>query len=248
MSLGPLELAMLAAAGLVAGFVNVVAGGGSLLTMPLMVFLGLPEGVANATARVAIFVQNVSAVTRYRRSGQLDLGAVKLLVPPALLGAALGAAVASRMPDTGIRALLGWVMLGCAVLVVWNPRPKTSEVKRAPSRLRVWPMMFAIGLYGGLIQAGVGYLLLAGLTFVAGLPLLQANILKVVVVFAYTPIALVVFFTEGKVDLIAATALSIGQAIGGWLGASAALKRGERLIRGMLVVAVVGSAVKLLWG
>jgi uncharacterized membrane protein YfcA len=234
----------LAGAGFVAGFVNVVAGGGSLLVMPLLVFLGVPEGTANGTTRVAIFVQNAVAAVAYGRRGELDFGMAKKLVPPAMLGALAGGLIGVRLSDAGVRVLLGWVMLGCAALAVWNPRPAA----RAPAHgwLRVWPLMLGVGLYGGLIQAGVGYLILAGLTLVASVPLLQANIQKVVLVFAYTPIALLVFSSEGKVDYVLGAVLALGQALGGWFGALAALERGERLIRALLVLAVLASALKLL--
>ncbi|MGD8861544.1 MAG: sulfite exporter TauE/SafE family protein [Myxococcales bacterium] len=243
------QLFALLSVGVAAGFVNVVAGGGSLLTMPLMIFLGLPETTANGTARVAIFVQNASAVVAYRRAGGLDLSQVKPLLLPAILGAVGGAAIASRLSDEGFRDALGVVMLGCAVLVAASPGGLFAAGERRAPRMgamRVWPIMFAIGVYGGAIQAGVGYLILAGLTLGLGLPLVEANILKILVVFAYTPIALVVFFRHGQVDLVAGLALAAGQALGGYLGARAALRRGERLIRILLLVAVIASALKLL--
>jgi uncharacterized membrane protein YfcA len=243
------QLGALVSVGVAAGFVNVVAGGGSLLTMPLMIFLGLPETTANGTARVAIFVQNASAVLTYRRAGRLDLARAGPLLLPAILGAAVGAAVASRLSNEGFRDVLGVVMLGCAVLVAVSPGGLfAAREGHAPrmDALRVWPIMFAVGVYGGAVQAGVGYLILAGLTLGLGLPLIEANILKILVVFAYTPVALVVFFRHGQVDLVAGLALAAGQALGGYLGAKAALRRGERLIRILLLVAVVASALKLL--
>jgi uncharacterized membrane protein YfcA len=165
------------------------------------------------------------------------------------LGALLGSAVASRLPDSGFRHLLGWVMLGCALLVAFNPRGLYARGERAEPRMsaqRVWPTLLVIGLYGGMIQAGVGYLILGGLTLVIGLPLLQANILKVALVFAYTPIALGAFLLEGRLDPALGLILAAGQALGGYLGARAALARGEGLIRIFLLAVVVASALKLL--
>ena len=115
-------LAALVGVGLAAGFINVVAGGGSLLTVPLLILLGLPETVANGTSRVAIFVQNASAIIKYRREGRLDGRLLRTLVPPALVGAALGAFVATRISDATFRAVLVWVMLGCALFVVLEPK------------------------------------------------------------------------------------------------------------------------------
>ena len=251
-TLDPWVVAALLAVGLAAGFMNVVAGGGSLLTMPLLIFLGLPESTANGTARVAIFVQNFSAVLKYRKEGRLDLALAGRMLLPALMGALLGAYLASQISDDGFRNILGWVMLVAALLVAANPRPAMERAGAAADRQlgwqRVWPVLMAIGFYGGMIQAGVGYLILASFTFVLGMPLLEANIMKVLVVFAYTPIALTIFFVEGMVDLLLGIVLAVGQAAGGWIGAAVALERGAGLIRGLLVVAVILSGVKLLGG
>ncbi|MCP4498559.1 MAG: sulfite exporter TauE/SafE family protein [Deltaproteobacteria bacterium] len=255
MSEGPLFILVLLGMGAVAGFINVVAGGGSLLLLPLLVFLGLPEGTANGTIRMGIIVQNVFAIFRYRAAEVLDYDVAKKLILPGILGAALGAAIVSYLPDASLRTILGWVMLGCAILVVAKPKSKAKtgddvedSAKGLPTlgRLRVWPLLFLLGVYGGMIQAGVGYLMLASFTLVLGLDLLKANVMKIVVVTSYTPIALGVFLWQGKVDLLVGLVLSIGQALGGWLGASAALKKGEGFIRVLLVVVVALSATKLL--
>lgn len=245
-------LGALLAVGAVAGFVNVVAGGGSLLTMPLLIFLGLPEGAANGTARVAILVQNITAVWRYRRAGRLDLRRAGRLCVPALVGALFGSGLAVVIGDTGFRHVLGWVMLGCAVLVVRNPAfsndregDDAADAGAEPGTLRVWAVMLVIGFYGGLVQAGVGYLILFGLTRVLRMDLLTANIMKVVVVLCYTPIALSVFISQGLVVWLPALCLAVGQALGAGLGAAAALRRGASLIRAVLAIVVVLSAARL---
>lgn len=246
----PWMLLALIATGFAAGFVNVIAGGGSLLTVPLLIFLGLPESTANGTSRLAVFVQNAVALLRYRREGRLDLALAARFALPAIAGAAVGAAAATRISDAAFRTVLAWVMLGCALLVAFEP--KLARMRRAhtngptPSAARVWPTLFVIGLYGGLVQAGVGYLILAGLTLLLGVDLVEANIQKVAIVFIYTPIAFAVFSSDGLVAWWPAIVLSLGQALGGWIGAQEALRRGERFIRALLVVVVVLSAVKLL--
>lgn len=250
-ALEPWAFAALLGAGVAAGFINVLAGGGSLITMPLLIFLGLPANTSNGTARVAIFVQNLSAMARYRRAGRLDLSMLARLAPAALIGALCGAALAHYIGDAGFKRVLGWVMLGCAVLVVLNPKAaivRAAEGTRRDLRAaRVWPVLFVIGFYGGLVQAGVGYLILAGLTMALGLELVEANILKVVIVFVYTPIALAVFFWQGQVQLWPGLVLACGQAAGAWVAASLALEKGAGLIRLMLAVVVLLSAIKLLW-
>lgn len=248
-SLPAWALLSLCVAGVLAGFINVVAGGGSLLTMPLMIFLGLPEGAANGTARVAILVQNFTAVARYRRAGRLDTQLALKLSIPAVVGAMGGAWVATAIGDEGFRAVLSWVMLGCALLVVFNPAMGSDAQTGMRPRLdpaRLWPLLLIIGFYGGLVQAGVGYLILFGFTYLLRLELVEANIMKVVVVAAYTPLCLALFVSQGMVEWVPGLCLAVGQAAGAWLGAAAALKRGAQLIRVILAVVVSASAAKLM--
>ncbi len=246
----PLAWLALTLTGVAAGYLNVVAGGGSLLTVPLLIFLGLPDTIANGTSRIAIFVQNGAATLAYARAGKLDRALFARLTWPALVGAAAGAALASSMQDAAFRDVLAAAMLGCAALVALPSRAlaRDSDGAEGPrlGAARLWPVMLAIGFYGGLIQAGVGYLFLALLTFVLRLSLLDANILKVAVVFAYTPIALAFFLAEDKVAWWPGVVLSVGQAAGGLLGVRAALARGESFIRIALAVTVLVSAIKLL--
>jgi uncharacterized membrane protein YfcA len=245
-----LQVAALLCVGVAAGFINVVAGGGSLLSVPLLIFLGLPETIANGTSRLAILTQSVSAVVAYERAGRIDRTLLVRFSLPALLGAGVGAYGATQLADDSFRAILGWVMLGCAVFVVSNPGLGAAQAG-APAAARlgrawVWPTLFAIGLYGGAIQAGVGYLVLAALALLLRVDLVQANILKVVLIGLYTPLTLAIFVWQGQVDLWLGLVLAAGQAVGGWLGAAATLQRGERFIRITLAVVVIASGLKLL--
>jgi len=252
---GDLELwtaGLLVLGGAMAGFMNVVAGGGSLITMPLLIFLGVPPTVANGSARLGILLQNTTAVGRYWRGGVIEWRAIAWLVPPTLAGAALGAVLGAGLSDGGFRALLGWITLAAALVVALDLpkriRQRDGAGPRAPNPRHplLLILLFGVGVYGGMIQAGVGYLFLAVLTLVGRYTLVPANVTKVVLILAYTPIAVAIFAGQGKLDWLAGLLLAAGQAIGGWLGAAAALKRGARLIRITLVVVVIATAVKLL--
>jgi uncharacterized membrane protein YfcA len=256
----PLEISLLAALGfaalgVVVGMLNVLAGGGSLLAMPMLIFAGLPETVANGTARVAILFQNASAIARFHRSGRLDLALAQQLLVPTLLGAAAGAYAATLISDIAFRGILGAVMLAVAAVVVCNPRWLDREMATAgaasPPSLRmgralVWPAMLAAGFYGGMVQAGVGYVLLAALVLVVRQGLVDANIMKVVLIGCYTLPAVAVFAAQGKVDLTYGLLLAVGQSLGAWLGAALTLSKGAKAIRMALVIAVVLMALKLL--
>jgi uncharacterized protein len=249
----PIVIGELFGVGMLAGYLNVVAGGGSLLAVPLLIFLGLPEGAANATSRLAILMQGATAVTKYRAAGKLDWKLARVLLPPTLLGAVIGAVVATHVSDALFRSILAWVMIACASVVIAEPillgrRARNSSPTPALLELsRVWPTMLLVGFYGGMVQAGMGYVMLAGMVLALGIRLADANVMKMILVVAYTPLALGVFVSKGMVHWPFAVLLAVGQALGGWLGASAALKRGEGFVRAVLAVVVLLTAIKLLW-
>ncbi len=240
----PGDAAILLAGGLAAGVVNTLAGGGSLLTVPLLVLVGLPGTVANGTNRVGILVQNGIAAWGFRAQGVSGVqGAGPLLVPVAV-GALVGAAVASRLPDALFERLFGAAMLVLLVPTLWRPRVRVAEPGARPGWLTAL-VFLGIGLYGGAFQAGVGILLVFALSF-AGLDLVRANSVKVVVNFCFTLLALPVFLAAGQVAWPQALALAGGYALGGGLGARLAVRGGERLIRPVLGVAVVALAGRML--
>ena len=250
----PIVIGELFGVGMLAGYLNVIAGGGSLLAVPMLIFLGLPEGVANATSRLAIFTQAATAVTKYRAAGKLDAKLSRLLLPPTLLGAVTGAVAATYVSDALFRNILAWVMVACASVVSAEPfllgrrvRDASLEASAALELRQVWPTMLIVGFYGGMVQAGMGYVMLAGLVLALGIGLAEANVMKMVLVISYTPLALGVFVAKGMVHWPFGILLALGQGLGGWLGASAALKRGERFVRAVLVVTVLLTAAKLLW-
>ncbi len=248
-AVSPGALAAILAVGVAAGFLNVVAGGGSLLAMPVLIFAGLPETVANGTIRLAILAQNAVAVLRYHRAGRIDIALVRALVPPILVGAAIGAAAGTLIPDSGFRVILGSVMLASAVAVIVGPTRLTGHRETGPPITRpwvVWPVFLIVGFYGGLIQVAVGYLLLAVLTLVVGLGLVEANVIKVVLVLAYTPLAIGIFLGGDKINLWLGLVLAVGHSVGAWIGAGCTLERGVNFIRVVLALTVVLVGVKLL--
>lgn len=246
----PLLTLLLFGAGLAAGFINVVAGGGSLLTLPVLIVLGLPPAVANGTNRVAIIAQNVVAVARFRRSGIDDLRLGLKLALPAIVGAVIGSQLAVFTPARWFKTILAGVML---VVLAGLLRPKRKpteapEQEQLGHRRLQLPMMFLVGLYGGYIQAGVGYLLLFALSAVGGLSLVRANSLKVVIVGAYMVPSLLVFVVSDKVAWLPALALTAGNALGGWAGSAFTIQKGDRWIRWFLAAAIVALVAKLLYG
>lgn len=240
---------VLVLAGVAAGFVNTLAGSGSLITLPLLIFLGLPAPLANGTNRVAILLQNVVGVTSFRRQGVLSFGPSLWLAVPAVAGSLVGARIAVELNEAMMRRTIGVLMLVMVVVLLVRPKRwlegKAEHVHRRPG----WPLIvafFAIGAYGGFIQAGVGIFLLAGLVLGAGYDLVRANAVKVLIVLLFTAFALAVFVLHGQVVWKVGLVLALGNMTGAWIAARMAVKRGVVFVRWLLVAVVLVSGLALL--
>jgi hypothetical protein len=250
------HLGLLAAIGIVAGILNVVAGGGSLLTLPTMIFMGLPEAVANGTNRLAIFAQNISAVSGFQKQGFSNFKLSATLALAAIPGAVMGAYMGAVIRGTLFNRILALVMIAAIVWMFLEERFKKSKAPQRsstppPSLSRARAIgghlgMVAVGFYGGFIQAGVGFLLIAVLNTMS-LDLVRVNMHKVFIVASFTLIALIVFILHGKVWWIPGFCLAIGNSLGGWIGSQLAVARGEAFIRKILHIALAAMAIKLLF-
>ncbi len=237
------------AAGFVAGFINTLAGSGSLVTLPLLIFIGLPATVANGTNRVAILLQNVVAVRGFRREKMLDLRQGLWLAAPAVVGALVGAHIAVGLDEAIMRRTIGVLMV--VMLAVILIRPKRWLEGRSVDELSrpSWSqfvIFFAVGAYGGFIQAGVGIFLLAALVLSAGYDLVRANGVKALIILCFTVMALAVFIINDQVDWLVGLVLAIGNMSGAWVATRTAIKRGAIFVRWLLIAVLVVSAVLLL--
>ena len=249
----PVELALLAGAGLVAGALNAVAGGGSFLTLPVLIFLGLPPAVANATNRVGVLAQNLSGLWAFHRYGVLDWRSATLASLPAVAGAGLGAWAALRVSDLAFTRLLSFAMLAITLWTIVGRRGARqggSQPGSAPRRAAgVAPAtafgFFLVGLYGGFIQAGVGFFVLA-ITTAGGLDLVRGNAVKLAAVLLMTVLSLGIFASVGAVDWPRGGALALGNALGGLIGVRLAVLKGHHWLEQIVMAAVVLFAI-LLW-
>lgn len=241
----PFAATVLVLAGFVASVLNVVAGGGSFIVLPILLFLGLPAADANGTNRVGIFVQNVGAVWDFERSRVLDRRLALLASIPATLGAGAGAWLALLVDDRSFRRVLGTVMVAITLWTLLDRRLGGQGDGRKASAGTLALGFLAVGLYAGFIQAGVGYLILA-VTTMAGLDLVRGNALKVTVVLILTVLTLSIFLWHGRVRWGPGVALAVGSFAGGVVGARLTVLKGQRFVQAVLVVTVIAFAV-LLW-
>jgi uncharacterized membrane protein YfcA len=248
----PLHTLVLIPVGVAAGFLNVVAGGGSLLTMPTLIFLGLDAATANGSNRIALVGQNAMAMINFYRKGFRDLKLGLVLSLPAVIGAVAGAQIAIEIDDLLFRRILSVVMLLVLAGVLIKQKKRASQQAPEPQseQLRLLPLQLVlfvlIGAYGGFIQAGVGYLLIFALSVVGNLSLVRTNSVKVIVVALYMVPSLAVFVVGEKVSWIPGLVLMVGNSVGGWLGSAFTIAKGDRWIRVVLAVAVTAMAAKLM--
>ena len=239
-----IDAILVAGAGIVAGIVNAMAGGGSLLTVGFLnVFAGLPGLVANGTNRFGVLVQNASSVASYRHEGVRGFRRAIPVIIPVTIGSLVGSILVSSVTDEAFERIFGFLMIPLLFISLRPPRTSGTQINWHPALTTA--VFFGIGLYGGAFQAGVGLLIVVALSR-SGLDLVNANAIKVVVIFILTAIALPVFIVRGQVDWGFAVVLAVGFAIGGWLGARLAVRGGEKIIRPVLVAAVVALAGRMI--
>ncbi|MFY0652167.1 MAG: sulfite exporter TauE/SafE family protein [Cyclobacteriaceae bacterium] len=243
-----LDYLLVVATGLIAGFINTVAGGGSLLTLPVLIFMGLPPALANGTNRVGVLLQNVFAVTGFKSKGVSVFPYAIYLAITALIGAVIGAKLAVDIKGEVFNRILAIVMVLVLIITIFNPLKKKSvgQELMSPKRkaLAIF-LYFFVGLYGGFIQAGIGFIMIAVLTIVNGLSMAKTNSIKVFVVLTYTIIAMIVFILEDRVNWTLGLTLALGTSTGGWIASRWSADKDDRLIRIFLVTAVSAMAIKL---
>lgn len=239
-----IDVLILLFGGLFAGAVNAIAGGGSMLTIPLLVVAGVPGVAANGSNRVGILTSNLTSFAAFQREGKaVEPKVLVPIVPPALIGSLVGAFGISQLTDDTFERAFGLLMIPLIILTV--RKPQVDSDAKPWSNTVTATVFFGIGIYAGAIQAGVGLVLLTALSK-GGLDLVTANVVKVIFVFSATVIALPVFILEGNVRWGPAIVLAIGLSIGGWTGAKLAVRGGDKVIRIVMIVAAIALALNLL--
>lgn len=263
-----LTLAIIALCGVFAGAINTIAGGGSLIAIPALIFAGLPANVANATNRVGVIFQSSVATAAFARADKLDTRATLTLLVPTSIGAIAGAMLAVDIDEQLFRRVIGAAMLLMLVTILLKPRrwlqgkdatdqasdqagDRADDQADGPASSPAWRAgrflgFLAVGFYGGFLQAGVGVFLLAALVILAGMDLVRANAAKVLLVALFTVPALGIYLYYDLVAWAPGLSLAAGSSIGAWLGAKMTVSWGPTFVRWVLVAVIVTSASRLL--
>lgn len=239
---------LLVGVGFVVGFINTIAGGASLISLPVLIFLGLPPSVANGTNRVAIVIQTAIGVAGFKSKGVSTYPYNLYLGISALLGAILGAYIAVDIRGETFNRILAIIMIAVVLLIVFKPKVSLADLQERVTGKFLWIgviAFFFFGIYGGFINAGIGFIILLFLNQVNRMTLVRANATKVAVVFIYTLSALAVFIYNDKVLWEVGLVLAIGNGAGAWLSSRISVAKGDGFIKTFLVIMVVLMAIKL---
>jgi hypothetical protein len=238
---------LLYAVGIVAGVLNVMAGGGSAITLPMLIFLGLDSPLANGTNRLAVFIQCLATIISFKGEKYSDFRTSIRLAACALPGAIMGAVVAVKMDSLVFQKVLGIFILVMVATVLFPKSAKNEKrIGETSGGWLIYPVMLVIGFIGGLHQVGIGFFMIAALSHLMNMDLVRINMHKAAVFFIYTIPAMVVFAMTGNIDWTLGFVLAAGNATGGWWAAKISVRRGEKVIRVVLVIAMVIMAIKLL--
>ncbi len=219
--------------GVISSFMNTIAGGGSLLTLPLLILYGLDANMANATNRVAIVIQSMTGSIAFHRKKVLDVRNGLLYSLPALLGAIIGALVAVDIDDELMKKVIAFILIGVLFAMLFKPKEPREQNNFVIRKLKFLEIVafFFVGLYVGFIQAGVGYLMVFVLVIVSRYNLLTANALKIFLTLTLNIIALIIFIYYDLILWRIGIVLSLGAVVGSLLGAKITITGGERFIR-----------------
>jgi len=241
-----LDVLILFGVGLIAGVINVMAGGGSSLTLPALIFLGLDSAAANGTNRVGILIQSLFATLSFRKEKISGLNLSLRLAALTIPGAILGALIAVRISDRWFEIILGIVMIGVIISMLIPQFKNLVTTTEGKKTWLIYPIMFAIGFYGGFVQVGVGLLIMAALYHLLKINLVFVNMHKVFITLIFTIPALLIFIWTDNVDWLLGLVLAAGNGLGGWWAARISVKGGEKIIRYVMIVAIFIISLKLL--
>ena len=237
-----IEIIVLIVAGVFTGFINTLAGGGSIISLSVLMFLGLPPSVANGTNRIGVAVQTFTAVASFKKQKVLDHKKALLLSIPAVFGSVVGANIAIDINDKIFENVFAVIMIFMLFFILFKPQKYLYGRKELINKkISIWQIIifFCIGIYGGFIQVGIGYFLLASIVLGAGYDLIKANAIKVLIAMFITIIALVIFIINGEIRWMYGIIMAAGTMIGALIASKLAVKKGVNFVRWVIIVLIL---------
>ena len=232
--------------GIIVGFINVLAAGGSFLTLAVLMALGLPPNIANGTNRVGLLIQNTFASSKFYRLKILDHKFVFIIAPFAIIGSFVGSYIATQISNELLKKIIAILMIVVSISTIYKPQQLIKSKYSNKTKALICIIFFFIGIYGGFIQAGVGFFIISVAVW-SGFSMIEANAVKVFTITLYTFLILPVFIYTGQVDILVGIVLGIGSVIGAKMAISVSIKKGDKFIRIALLILLSAFAVKLLF-
>ncbi len=234
--------------GMLVGFINTLAGGGSSVLYPVLIFMGMPIHTAIGTSRVGFVAQGIFSVAGFKSKGVFIFPFNLYVALSAMAGGLIGAWISLHTSPQNLQRILALIMLMIAVLILIQ-----AKIKKGSGNMRIygkWLIFslityFFIGIYGGFIQAGMGFMIILAGTLLNRMNLTQANSIKALVVLIITLPTLYMFAVKGHVNWEAGLAIAIGTATGSWLTSRWSVNVNEKYIRIIIASIVVILAIKL---
>ena len=242
------NLILLVFAGFAAGCINTLAGGGSLITLPVLIFFGLPPSVANGTNRIAIFLQAFVGTAGFKSKGVNPFPFSFYIGISALIGAIIGAQIAVDIKGETFNRILAIVMIIVVLVIVFKPKMASEGLVERTKGKQLWIAIIAFfffGIYGGFLNAGLGFIVILFLNSVNRMTLVKANATKVAVILIYMLAALIVFIVNDKINWKYGLILSIGNMTGAWLASRWSVSKGDKAVKIFLLVVVSAMAIRL---
>jgi uncharacterized membrane protein YfcA len=242
-------ITILIISGVIVGFINTLAGGGTIISMSLFMLLGLPPVVANGTNRIPVILQNLVSVFNFYRYKKLNIKKAIYCTVPVIIGSLFGSNLSIAVSDDIFIVFFVVIMVSMLILMFFNPdkwlKGDINKMNTAVSPLQMF-LYFLIGIYAGFIHIGMGYFILAILVLMGGYDLLRANAMKSFIVLFYTPFSLFFFIYHGKINYEFGLIHAIGNMTGAYIASKWAVKWGMNFIRWVIVIFVVISCLHVL--
>ena len=242
-------ISLLVTAGFMVGFINTIAGSGTVITYSLFMLMGMPAGIANGTIRLGVVLQTLVAGLNFRRNNFLNLKKGLRLALPVVIGSVLGAQIAVSINEEVFKTILAVVLGIMLVFIFLDPQRWMKDqlhlIERKPNAVQIL-IFLGIGLYGGFIHIGVGILLLSAIVLNAGYDLVKANAIKIMIVFLYSPFALTIFILNDHINYPAGLIAAAGNIVGGLVGSNLAISKGNNFVRWILMLVILLFAAYLL--
>jgi len=243
-----IEAIALIVSGFLVGFINTLAGGATIISLAVLMFMGLPLNVANGTHRIAAALQTITSVTTFRSKKVLDWRKGIILGIPVVIGSIIGARIAIEINESLFEKIVAVVMIMMLLLIVYKPKRWLKGKQELLEQRFSWKqiiLFFIIGVYGGFIYVGIGYFLLAAIVLSAGYDVVRANAIKVLIVLMYVPFTIGVFLWGDMINLEYGLVLAIGQVAGAYIGARSAVANGAGFVRWVMVIFIIFSVAHL---